>query len=188
MKQETTRKCIVTGEVKKASELLRFVKTPDSCLIPDFNGKLEGRGLYVSNSRTLLKEALKKNLFVKSIHLFLKIPTDFEAQIEHLLFQKGLDSINLARKAGALVTGFEKVKSNIKKNKVAFIIEATDAALDGTKKIESLVQGLEILKVYTTEDLDKALKKESTVHVAVLKSDIAKMVYEHVKRYNTYLD
>jgi len=188
MEKETSRKCVATGRIKPTGELLRFVKTPDSRLVPDFNKKLEGRGLYVSNSKTLLEHALQKNLFIKSIHLFLKIPDDFLTQVEHLLHQRGLDALNLARKAGALVTGFEKVKINIEKNKVAFIIEATDAARDSSRKIEAVAQKIETLKIYSTDDLDRAFNKENTVYVAVLKSDIATMVYYNVKRYKTFLE
>lgn len=188
MENQTERKCVATGEIKPLDELLRFVKTPDSRLVPDFNRKIEGRGLYVSNSKTLLKQALAKNLFVKSIHLFLKIPADFEEQVESLLCKKGLDWVNLARKAGALVTGFEKVKASIVKNKAAFVIVATDVADDGSQKIEAIAQNLEILKVYERKDLDAALNKENTVYVAVLKSDIASKVLEHVKRYQTFLE
>jgi len=188
MQQDTTRKCIASGEIKETGALLRFVKTPDSRLVPDFNKKLEGRGLYVSNSKTLLKKALEKNLFIKSIHLFLKIPENFEQEVEHLLYQKGLDWLNLARKAGALVTGFEKVKANIVKHKVAFVVEATNAAEDSSQKLEALHQNLETLKIYNTDDLDKALNKENTVFVAVLKSDIAPKVYENIKKYQTFME
>lgn len=188
MEKETNRKCIVTGQVKSKDELLRFVKTPDSRLVPDFNKKLEGRGLYVSNSKKALKTALDKNLFIKSIHLHLKIEDNFLTMVEQLLYKRGLDSINLARKAGALVTGFEKVKEKILKNKVAFLIEAKDASQDGTNKIKAISENIEVINVYNTQDLDTAMNKINTVHVAVLKSDIAKMVYENLKRYQTFLD
>ena len=77
MEKETERRCIVSGKVKPAAELLRFVKTEDSRLVPDFNKKIPGRGLYVTNSRKMLKTALDKNLFVKSIHQNLKIEDNF---------------------------------------------------------------------------------------------------------------
>ena len=96
MEKETDRKCIATGQIKPKDELLRFVKTPDNRLVPDFNKKLEGRGLYVSNSKKALKTALDKNLFIKSIHLHLKIEDNFLTMVEQLLYKRGLDSINLA--------------------------------------------------------------------------------------------
>ncbi|MBE6451543.1 MAG: DUF448 domain-containing protein [Alphaproteobacteria bacterium] len=188
MEKETNRKCIATGQIKSKEELLRFVKTPDSRLVPDFNKKLEGRGLYVSVSKKALQTALDKNLFIKSIRQHLKIEDNFLSLVEQLLYKRGLDSVNLARKAGALVTGFEKVKEKILKNKVAFLIEAQDAGQDGTEKICAIAKNLEVIKVYNIQDLDLALDKVNTVHVAVLKSDIAGMVYKNVKRYQTFLD
>ena len=188
MEKETNRKCIATGQIKPKNELLRFVKTPDNRLVPDFNNKLEGRGLYVSISRKALKTAIEKNLFIKSLHMHLKIEENFLSMVEQLLYKRGLDSINLARKAGALVTGFEKVKEKILKNKVAFLIEAQDAGQDGAQKLKVISANLETLKVYTVQDLDMAMSKVNTVHVAVLRSDIAKMVYENLKRYQTFLD
>ena len=40
--------------------------------------------------------------------------------VEDLIKQKALGSLNLARKAGALVTGFEKVKEAVKKKQSRF--------------------------------------------------------------------
>lgn len=187
MEKETERKCIATGKVKPQDELLRFVKTPDSRLVPDFNKKIPGRGLYVSNSKELLKTALEKNLFIKSIHQHLKIDDDFADMVEHLLAKKGLESLNLARKAGALVTGFEKVKEKIQNNKVSFLIEAVDAGQDGKEKMAGLAKDIEIISLYGTDELDKALDKVNTVYAAVLKSNISEMVYKNLKKYQTFL-
>ena len=188
MEKETNRKCIATGQIKPKNELLRFVKTPDNRIVPDFNNKLEGRGLYVSISRKALKTAIEKNLFIKSLHMHLKIEENFLSMVEQLLYKRGLDSINLARKAGALVTGFEKVKEKILKNKVAFLIEAKDAGQDGKEKICAIAKNIEVICLYNVDELDLALDKTNTVHIAILKSDIAPMVYKNLKRYQTFLN
>ncbi len=188
MEKITERRCIASGKVKPLSALLRFVKTEDSRLVPDFGKKIPGRGLYVTNSRKMLKTALDKNLFVKSIHQHLKIDENFLETVENLLHNKGLETINLARKAGAAVAGFEKVKDNILKNKVAFVIEAADAGQDGSTKMEVLSKDIEILKVYTSDELDNALDKVNTVYIAILKSGIATMVYANLKRYQSFCD
>ena len=190
MNEETKnqRKCIVTGEVKPLAELLRFTLTPDNALVPDFDKKLDGRGLYVCVSKKLLKKALEKRLFAKSIHKGLKISEDLENQTEHLLYRKGLDWVNLARKAGALVAGFEKVKTSILKHKAAFVIEGADASDDISQKIEKADHHIEVFKTYNSEDLSAAIKTENTVYIAVLKSDIAAKVYDNIKRYQAFLE
>ena len=114
MEKETERKCIATGLVKPQNELLRFVKTEGGELIPDFNKKFAGKGIYVSVSRQALQKALLKNLFAKATRGHVKIQDNLPEMVEQLLRKKSLDSLNLARKAGALVTGFEKVKEAAK--------------------------------------------------------------------------
>ena len=190
MKKETqtTRKCVVTGSVKPLSELLRFVVTPDNMLVPDFDKKLDGRGLYVCVSNKLLKKALEKKLFTKSARVCLKISQDFEKQTRHLLYQKGLNWVNLARKAGALAVGFEKVKASILKHQAAFVIRAADAADDGAKKLKAVVDDVQVFDMYNSDDLSTALKTENTVYIAVLKGDISSKVYENIKRYQTFLE
>ena len=42
--------------------------------------------------------------------------------------------------------------------------------------------------LYDVEELDKALDKVNTVHMAFLKSDMAKMVYNEFKRLNSFLN
>lgn len=187
-KTQTERKCIVTGETQPPASLLRFVLTPDKVLVPDFDKKLAGRGLYVCVSQKLLKKAIEKQLFTKSARTPLKMPKDLMDQVQHLLYLKGLNWLNLARKAGALIAGFEKVKANLLKHKVAFLIEATDASEGESQKLRVAAEDREVFKVYGSEDLSTALKTENTVYIAVLKSDIASKVYENIKRYQTFLE
>ena len=54
------RKCIVEGTVKPVAELLRFVEL-NNALLPDFNKKLPGKGMYVTGNRLSLTKALEKS-------------------------------------------------------------------------------------------------------------------------------
>lgn len=187
MSRETIeRKCILEGKVKPQSELLRFVEL-ENTLLPDFNKKLPGKGMYVTNNRFSLKKALEKQLFHKVSRHNLKITEDFMEMVENLIKRKALEGISLGRKAGALVTGFEKVKEAVKKNKVSFIIEAKDAGADGKEKVALFAKNIEIFNLFSIDELDMALNKENTVHIAILKSDIAAMVYQNIKKYQNFL-
>ena len=105
-------------------------------------------------------------------------------EIENLIKNKALDSLNMARKSGTLVTGFEKVKEEIKKNKVEFIIEASDAGKDGKEKISFLAKTIEIFNLFSIRELDITLNKENTVHIAILKGDMSRVVYNNLKKYH----
>ena len=47
MQKETTRKCIVTGQILDKSALLRFTTLPDNTVVPDFKKKLPNKGFYL---------------------------------------------------------------------------------------------------------------------------------------------
>ena len=183
---ETSRKCIVSGKVMEVEGLLRFAEV-DGMIIPDFNKKFPGKGVYVENSVSALKKAVEKKLFSKFYKKNLNETTDLVEQVQKILKKKGLDSINFSRKAGVLITGFEKVREVIIHDKAAFILEASDAGEDGTKKILSLAKTLEIFSLYTIEELDKALDKTNTVHVAFKKSPMAKTVYKDFNKLSNFL-
>lgn len=182
-----TRKCVLTGEIKPKNELLRFTVLRNGDFVPDFNKKLGGKGVYVSNSKSLL-EGIKKDVRIgKILHKPAKADPSLPDLVEKILAAKGLESLNLARKSGALVLGFEKIKEQIIKNKVAFVVEATDAGADGAKKMSELCKNIEQLKIYDSETLEKAFNRETVVYAAILKSEVCNMVYTNLKRYETYL-
>ena len=120
------RKCILEGVIKPLDELLRFVMI-DNTLLPDFNKKLPGKGIYVTNNRSSLEKALEKKLFNKVTRHNLKIDDNFIDIVEKLIKSRALNSINIARKAGILVAGFEKVKEEIQKE--------CDSICDGIKDL-----------------------------------------------------
>lgn len=187
-KDSEIRKCIVSGKPMEKEELLRFTATPDHRIVPDLKKKLPGVGVYVENAKTVLSAAVSKNLFSKALKQNLKTDPLLSEQVEQLLKKHGLNLISLSRKAGVLVTGFEKVCDSIKRDKIAFILEAKDAGGDGHNRILHLAKNLEIFGIYDVEELDAALDKTNTVHVAFAKGEMAKTVYNEFKRIEKFLN
>ncbi len=187
-KELEMRKCILTGQSLSKEDLLRFVVLDDGRLIPDFNKKLGGRGVYISNSKSLLKGLIVKNSLNKMFHKKIIVDDSLPSLVEQLLAKKALDAMNLARKAGDLILGFEKVKDIIAKGKAAFVIEAQDAGEDGKQKIAVMAKNIEKFTLYDVATLSKALDRENTVYLVVAKSDISAMVHLAFKRYQTFLN
>ena len=184
-----TRKCVLTGKIMPKEELLRFVLMSDGTVLPDFNKKLGGHGFYLSNSKKMLSElAAKANPLNKILHTKTIMSEDFPQIVEQILYKRGLDALNLARKAGDLVLGFEKVKDIIAKGKAAFVIEATDAGEDGRQKIAAMAKDLEKFTLYDVASLSNALNRENTVYLAVKKSSMSVMVRSAFQRYQTFLN
>ena len=187
MNENVTRKCIVSGEVLPQDDLLRFVSV-DGAIIPDFKKKLSGKGVYVSCSKSMLQTAVSKNLFAKATKGAARADDNLVALVEALLKKHCLEMINLTRKAGQFVTGFDKVKEALAKHKAAFVLEAIDAGNDGHQKIAAAAQELDVLTLFTVEELDKALDKVNTVHAVFLKGKMADSVYKELKHYKQFLD
>ncbi len=181
------RTCLVTGEEKPQEELLRFTLTPDRQVMPDFKKRLPGKGFYITNSKKVLTEAINKNIFRKFGKQTTTVANLIEI-VENILKNKALDSINLARKAGALVSGFEKVKEKLLDGKVAFVLQATDAGKDGKSKMECIAKDIKILTLFSIEELDKALNKTNTVHIAFLKGSMSNNVYNQLQKWQNFIN
>jgi len=187
-KDDVLRKCIVTGKVQEKDGMLRFTVTPDLTVVPDFKRKLPGRGIYVTNARSVLKTAIEKNLFAKALRNKAKASADLDNLVESLLRKKALDTVSLARKAGILLTGMEKVSEALKSHKAAFVLEAKDAGADGEKKMAFAAKDVEIFRLFDIEELDKALNKVNTVYAAFLKSEMAKTVRNEFNKLADFLN
>ena len=188
MKQEdTTRKCIVSGEILPKEALLRFCITPDNEVVPDFKKRLPGKGIYVSNAKTLLDKAISANIFSKAAKKKVHPMADLSAVVEKLLRHNALQAVSLARKAGVVVFGLDKVLDVIKREKAAFVLEAKGAGADGHQRVLLVAKNMEIFQVLETEELDQALNKENTVHAAILKSEMAQMVNVELRKLADFL-
>jgi len=60
------RRCLVTGEVRPKSQLIRFVVDPAGRLVPDISERLPGRGLWTGATRDIIATAVKKRLFPRA--------------------------------------------------------------------------------------------------------------------------
>ncbi|MBE6453689.1 MAG: DUF448 domain-containing protein [Alphaproteobacteria bacterium] len=188
MSKETTRKCIVTGQLIDKEQLLRFTILPDNTVVPDFKKKLPGKGFYTLNSRSVLLKAINNNLFAKASKSNAKVSLCLIEQVEHILNKQALDIVSLARKAGILILGMDKVKEAIKKGNVAFLHEAINAGEDGHNKILTIAKNIEIFNLFKIEELDKELARENTVHLAFVKSNMAQSVRETFVRLTSFLN
>lgn len=184
---DITRKCIVTGELKEKTQLLRFVMTPDKCIVPDLYKKLPGKGVYVSNSYSVLEQAVHKNLFTKSLKRNVKVSDDLLQIVENMLHKNALNAISLSKKGGAVLIGFEKVMDALKLNQVSFLLEATDAGADGLKKLSTFTAELPTYRLFSVEELDKALDKVNTVYLAFLKNGMSTMVKDNFDKLSAFL-
>ncbi len=179
---EQLRKCIATGDVKPTSGMLRFVIGPEGGLVPDLGGKLPGRGIWLTSSRTALERAMAKRLFARAARRPAAVDPDLADAVEDLLARRCLDLLGLARRAGGLVTGFEKVKAMLRDGRAAILIEASDAARHGRAKLCRLADGATVIEIFAAAELSLALGHENVVHAALAPGRLADRLLAECRR------
>ncbi|WP_339914133.1 RNA-binding protein [uncultured Brevundimonas sp.] len=166
------RRDLVTHQVMEESRLIRFVAAPDGSVAPDLGRKLPGRGLWVAADRASIAAAVKKNLFSRAAKAPLKPAADLADTVETLLVRRVLDQLGLARREGALVSGFEKSAAAIRSGKAAWLIEASDSSQDGRGKLLGLARHQQpppkVCGAFSADDLSLALGLENAIHTVLL--------------------
>jgi predicted RNA-binding protein YlxR (DUF448 family) len=166
------RRCLVSGEVLREDQLMRFAADPDGNVVPDVAASLPGRGMWVKSDRASIRAAATKNLFSKSAKSSLKASDDLPARVEALLVARMQADLGLARRAGQLVLGFDNVLRALdEKVPPALLVEARDGAADGRRKLtgSAHARGLKIETIdgLTAEELSLALGRENVIHAAL---------------------
>lgn len=171
--ENPVRRCLATGEVADKSELVRFVVGPDATVVPDVDGKLPGRGMWVSASREAVDKAVAKRLFSRAAKQATVAPADLAGTVEALLARRCLSYLGLAVRAGEAVTGFEKVREQLRKRQVVILLAASDAADDGRDKLARLADGVTVVGLFTRAELSLAIGRENVVHAALRRGGLA---------------
>ncbi len=166
------RRDIVSGQVMDEAALVRFVAGPGGLVVPDLARKLPGRGLWVAADRASVDTAVKKGAFSRAAKAKLAASADLADQVETLLRRRLLDGLGLAKRAGELISGFEKVASTLNAGKAAWLIEASDGAADGRRKILNVARKSpkppQLCGLFDAEELGLALGAENVIHTAFL--------------------
>jgi predicted RNA-binding protein YlxR (DUF448 family) len=152
---------------------------PDGDAVPDLKRKLPGRGIWITATRAALDEAVKRNVFARGFKQDVRVAADLAAQAEQMLERSALDALAIAGKGGRLVTGFAKVEAAIAQENIEALIHASDAADDGTRKLNAGLAALQrkmaekpretaIIDLFSGGQLDLALNRPNVVHAALL--------------------
>ena len=158
------RRCIASGVVRPAAEMLRFVIGPDGAVVPDIAGRLPGRGLWLGADRAMLDLAVTRNLFAKAARRAVGVPADLAQRVDGLLAARCIEMIGLARRAGQAVAGYEKVRGALKSGRGALLLAASDGAADGRDKLSALAPRLPVLAALTGAELGRAFGRDHAVH------------------------
>lgn len=177
-----SRRCVATRQSLPRERLVRFVVGPDGVVIPDVAGRLPGRGVWLTAERGAISLAVAKGLFAKAARCRVQAAPDLPDQVESMLARRALDLIGLARRAGQLVAGFDQVADWLRQGKAAALIEASDGAPDGRRKLRALARGLPVVDALDRRELGAAIGRDEAVHLAMAPGGLARRLLAEVAR------
>ena len=175
------RKCLATGEVQPKYGLVRFVIGPDGQVVADIMGKLPGRGVYVTAEREALEIAVKKKLFSRGFKTQVTMPDGLVDEVARQILRRLIELLSLARKSGAAVGGYEKVKGWLSKEEAQVLIQAIDGSGRGKSKLSTPHNG-SYIGCLTADELGMAFGRQTVIHAALASGGLSKRVVEEAQR------
>ena len=180
------RRCIASGEVRPQEELIRFVGAPDGTVVPDLDGRLPGRGLWLSPERDAMAKACARNLFARAAKAPLRVPDDLMESVDGLLARRCLELIGLAKRSGEAVSGYEKVTSWLAAGRAAVLLAALDAAAENRRKLLASARAQDpsvpVVELFTAKELGRALGHDARTQVAVAPGGFAARLTRELAR------
>ena len=171
---DKARRCLATGEVKPAEEMIRFVVGPDGTVVPDLDGKLPGRGLWVTADATLIARATAKGRFKTAGG---EAPADLVQATARLLRLKILSLIGLARRSGDLLAGFDVIERAVAGGEhIVLLIEAKDGAADGKRKLRAKLGPVPLCELFDKAALSAATGRDNAIHLGLKRSRLAEKI------------
>ena len=180
------RTCIATAQTRPKHELLRFVLSPDGVVTFDVNGRLPGRGLWITPSAEAFAIATKKNAFSRAAKTQVSVPSILVDHVVMALKTGILRVLGLARRRGDLILGTAKVEAALAAGTITavWIAEDTSAmtAEQWVRKCSGGPKQVPYFQAFTQTELAIALGRATVaiMGLAVSKpSGVSPFVAEH---------
>nr|WP_281262251.1 RNA-binding protein [Acuticoccus kandeliae] len=188
------RTCALTRRTGAPESMIRFVLGPDGDVVPDVKRRLPGRGVWIDATRECVAAAVKKRAFSRGFKTQVEVSEDLPDIVERLLRRCALERLSFVQKSGALIAGFEKVRSALQSDGPAGLVFASDAATDGRQKLESLAKKAcdlhnkgNVIDLFSSAELESTLGRERVVHVALMPCRSSEIFFLDAARLRAYM-
>lgn len=188
------RLCALTRTVHSKDDLIRFGAGLDGVVVPDLAHRLPGRGVWVTLSRAAVEQAVRRNVFAKSLKRAVTAPADLPERIEKLLTKRVVEALSLANKAGLVVCGFAKVDATLEQGDTIGLLHGSDAAADGVERLNRKFRAIAdargahspIVAALTIDEISLAIGRTNVVHAAVIPGGAAMRLMDEARRLERY--
>jgi uncharacterized protein len=184
------RRCALTRAEKPIAELIRFGAGPDGIVVPDLALRLPGRGVWVDGHRASVAEAVKRNVFARSLKRTVTAPANLPDTIDALLVKRVLSALSLANKAGLVTPGFAQVDEALEGGRVAGLLHGAEAAPDGRDRLDRKYRAISlamenpcvIVTELTIDQISLAIGRSNVVHAAITSGGAATRLLDEAGR------
>jgi predicted RNA-binding protein YlxR (DUF448 family) len=189
------RLCAAARDALDPAELIRFVADPSGAIVPDLARRLPGRGVWVKAEKAVVAQAVRANVFAKSLKRQVKADPDLPDRVEALIEKRALEALALANKAGLVTTGFQQVDELIESGSAVALVQGADAAEGGRDKLARKFAAVQraknrdetlVVTSLSTEQLSLAMGRSNVVHAALIQGGTAERFLEEAERLSRY--
>jgi uncharacterized protein len=193
------RLCAVTRRACDPELLLRFVSGPDGAVVPDLARKLPGRGIWLTATRSTVLQAVRQKIFARSFKREVIASDQLADLVGELMLKRVLEYLALANKAGLAVSGFAKVDRALDKGRIHALLQASDGAGDGIRKLDQkfvhVLREADVpetgrdrrtVRFLTIEELSLAIGRSNVVHAGLLVGGTSKTFLIEAERLLRY--
>jgi uncharacterized protein len=175
------RRCVVTRESLPKEVMIRFVLGPERILVPDLEGRLPGRGMWLSARADVLERAVNRGAFAKAARGAVHVPPDLRTRIEDGLRRRIRDLVGIARRSGQAVSGWQAVREWLQAGRVGLLVEASDGSVAERSR---LLNGrrVPVVAPLTAAALGGAFGRDHAVHVAIAPGRLAERIAAEAAR------
>lgn len=164
-KHVPTRTCLGCKSQRPSQDLARFVCDQYGIVRLDRLGNAPGRGAYICFDAMCLRKALKLSRLVSAFKCPVVVP-EFDTLYQALsvwLCERLKSYLQLAQKAGALVSGSMLLQQAFTRARVVCVVLAEDIAASRAEIYRSwcIRQNIPCLTLFTKEDLGKFIGKSN---------------------------
>ncbi|MDF7674175.1 DUF448 domain-containing protein [Acetobacteraceae bacterium ESL0709] len=179
----TRRRCVVTRDHEFADVMIRFVMGPEGQVVPDFVGRLPGRGLWVKAERNVLDSARLGQAFSRAARKEVRITGEMLDLVRKGLANRLRDGISLARRAGEAVCGFQKCREKLVSGEGGILLCALGAS---QSELDRLRSGCRSVPVGWVPEyvLASAFGRDQAVYAVVVQGALAQRLVADCKRFS----
>ena len=159
--------CHITKKLCPSSLMIRFVLTSSNILTLDLYHEFDGKEFYVIAS--------KKELENLALHYNEKCGKTFQkenivSKIDNILSKRIISLIGLARKAGKVIIGYEKIQRSLSFNKIELLLQTKDGSKNRKEDLLLPKSQKSRIDCLNRQELGVPFGKDSVANVGFLKS------------------